>query len=266
MAINRKQNHYFLDESGDCTFFGKGRIPILGQNGVSNTFMIGMVYFDKPLESLRQKIRVLQHKIENDRYYKVFHSVQKCVKEKGGFCFHAKDDIPELRKVFFDFLLEIDCRCEIVVGRKDLGRFVQKHNRREAEFYADLLSHLIEGELNINSRLIFNMAQLANSTSQNNLAIGLEKAKQRFSKNNPTETVKAKVGFYVSDYQDEPLLAVVDYFLWAVQRVFEKGQTQYYDYLNEKIVKVIDLYDPNGAQIYTIENPLTTENKISPQP
>ena len=38
-----------FDEAGDATFYGKGRIPILGNPGVSNVFMLGMVRFDKDL-------------------------------------------------------------------------------------------------------------------------------------------------------------------------------------------------------------------------
>jgi hypothetical protein len=30
--------HRFLDEAGDTTFFGKGRVPMLGQDGVSLSF------------------------------------------------------------------------------------------------------------------------------------------------------------------------------------------------------------------------------------
>lgn len=165
MPNKRDRYHYFLDESGDCTFFGKGRIPILGQNGVSTTFMIGMTHFEEPLDALRKKIIALQYDIANDGFLNSFPSVQKRIREKGCFYFHAKDDPPEVRKAFLDFLRSVDCTCEVVVGRKDVGRFLQKHNRQEAEFYADLLSHLIASELHINSSLVFNMAQLANATS-----------------------------------------------------------------------------------------------------
>ena len=40
--------HRFLDEAGDTTFFGKGRVPILGQDGVSQCFSLGMVKFAAP--------------------------------------------------------------------------------------------------------------------------------------------------------------------------------------------------------------------------
>ena len=66
----------------------------------------------------------------------------------------------------------------------------------------------------------------------------------------------------------EPLLNVADYFGWAVQRVFEKGETRFYDYLRDKIRVVTDLYDfanyGTNRNYYDKRNPLTSNNKIGP--
>ena len=35
--------HKFIDEAGDPNFFGKGGVVIIGQEGVSKTFSLGMV-------------------------------------------------------------------------------------------------------------------------------------------------------------------------------------------------------------------------------
>ncbi len=45
MAKKRPKEFYhrFLDEAGDTTFFGKGKIPIVGSAGVSKAFILGMV-------------------------------------------------------------------------------------------------------------------------------------------------------------------------------------------------------------------------------
>ena len=62
-------------------------------------------------------------------------------------------------------------------------------------------------------------------------------------------------------------MAIADYLCWAVQRVFEKGETRYYEYMIEKIKLVVDLYDiknyEKGKNYYTIKNPLTAKNEIS---
>jgi hypothetical protein len=114
--------HRFLDEAGDATFYGKGRIPILGELGVSNAFILGMVRFDEDLNIVRQAIIDAQKKVEASRYYRKVPSVVKRV-NKGGFYFHAKDDLAELRKEFFDLILSFDCSFEAIVAHKDLQIF-----------------------------------------------------------------------------------------------------------------------------------------------
>jgi hypothetical protein len=54
-----------------------------------------------------------------------------------------------------------------------------------------------------------------------------------------------------------------------VQRVFEKGETRYYNLVKEKISLVIDLYDDVNVVDWknhydNKKNPLTAKNKISP--
>ena len=70
--------HRFLDEAGDTTFFGKGKIPIVGKvQGVSLCFIIGMVKFKEPLNIVRQKVIDLQKEIESDEYLKGIPSIEK---------------------------------------------------------------------------------------------------------------------------------------------------------------------------------------------
>ena len=83
-------NHRFLDEAGDTTFYGKGKVPIIGQDGVSLWFIIGMVKFKEPLPILRQRIVDLQNQVVADPYFREIPSINKKVKE-GGFYFHATD-------------------------------------------------------------------------------------------------------------------------------------------------------------------------------
>lgn len=60
------------------------------------------------------------------------------------------------------------------------------------------------------------------------------------------------------------LLNLADYFCWAVQRVFERGETRFYDYVKDKISLVVDLYDKDkwvgSKNYYTKNNPLKKEN------
>lgn len=280
---NIKLNHRFLDEAGDTAFYGKGKKSLLGNAGVSKSFIIGMVKFKQPLSEIREAVAELQNKVANDPFYDVI-SIRK-KKNSTGYYFHATDDIPEVRKQFFDFIKTVDCSFEAVVGRKTIERYETKHKGKEQYFYADLLSHLLKNKLNKEDKMVLHIAERGKSTKNHNLELALEKAKERLAsstnfkniQNNDEwwnldfisrKDVATNVVFNVTQPLQEPLLNVADYFCWAVQNVFEKGEVRFYNFLKEKISLVVDIYDSEKYKgwnnYYEPKNPLTAENKISP--
>jgi len=257
------KKHRFLDEAGDTTFYAKGRIPLIGRNSSSNVFILGMAAFNEPLQPIRDNILRFEREIENSAYYKNVPSVQKRVQKYGQYFFHAKDDLPEIKKEFFDYIKTVDCSIKVAVGRKQIDIFENEHNRKEAAFYADLLSYLIRDEFLKHPRMVLNIAERSSSTAINNLESGLKKAQKRFIVKHPEKENKTKVSFKVLKYINDPLLRIPDYLCWSIQRIFEKGEIRYYDYIMEKIDAVVDVYD--NERIYNSENPLNEKNKVSPQ-
>jgi len=264
---DKAADHRFLDEAGDTTFFGKGRELIVGNPGVSRAFSIGMVKFNCALDDVRQQVLALQRQVEQDDYLKAIPSIRK-KQEAGGFYFHATDDPPEVREVFFKYLKNLDCSLEVAVARKIPDIFAKKHNSRETEFYADVLSHLIKTKMKMGGRLVLNISQRANSTSNRNLEVSLEKAIGRACKHFSAQDLTTQVVFNVQNHRTEPLLNVADYMCWSVQRVFERGETRYYDFLGDRIRLVVDLYDTEhytgNLNYYRGKRRLTVENKLSP--
>ncbi len=258
--------HRFLDEAGDTTFYGKGKVPLLGNEGVSKCFILGMLKVKQSLPEVRTRIIELQNSIATDPYFKDVPSIQKQIKSTGYFV-HAKNDVPEVRKMVFDFIKSIDCSFEAVVGRKIYGIYEKKHNGKEAEFYADLLSHLLKNKLNSSDELVLNLSHRSKCTTHTNLNIGLDKAIDIASKKYPDKSNCCKVVFNVQYPTTEPLLNIADYFCWAIQRVFEKGEMRYYDFISDKMSLIIDLYDfenyKNSKHYYTRKNPLTKLNKLT---
>lgn len=262
-------SHRFLDEAGDMTFYGKGRTPIIGvQAGVSLCFILGMIKARTPLDPVRQEIRDLQIHTANDPYFKDVPSIQKKKAEPGGYFFHATDDPQEVRKVFYDYIKNLDVSFEAVVGRKIPDLYQRKHNGQESEFYADMLSHLLKNKLQAGGKLILNVAQRGKVTRNLVFEQALKKATARFLKHKEPDQVRTRVVFNVQTPRTEPLLNVADYLCWAVQRVFERGEMRYYNYISERISLVIDLYDTNryenSGNYYNSRKPLTPLNKISP--
>ena len=260
--------HRFLDEAGDTTFFGRGRVLILGRDGVSQCFGLGMVKFAAPVAEMRSQVEKLCRAVESDSYLNRIPSVLKRV-QSGGFFFHASDDSPEVRERLFKWIHEADCSLEMVVGRKIPALFAKKHNNRESEFYADLLSHLLKNKLKLGQRLVVNIAERGKTTRNHVLESALARARERFAKKQDVSEISSEVVFNVQNPRTEPLLCVPDYLAWTVQRVFERGEMRHYDFVRERISLVVDLYDSEkyegSRNYYTPRRPLTAENKLGPR-
>lgn len=108
------------------------------------------------------------------------------------------------------------------MGRKNPSLFVKKHNKKENEFYADILSHLLKNKFTGNTRLVLNIAERGSSTRSHNLNLALTKAKERFFKKHNNHAPECDIQFNIQNPRTEPILAVPDYLLWSIQRVFER--------------------------------------------
>jgi len=77
-----------------------------------------MLKINEPLDEVRKKVVDLQQTIAGDSY---FHGVPSIEKKKAtcGYFLHAKDDLPEVKKMAFELIKGIDCSFEAVVGRKN---------------------------------------------------------------------------------------------------------------------------------------------------
>jgi len=284
MSKKNKKLHIFIDEAGDTTFFGRGEENIVGKNGVSKCFCLGMVQIKEDFDILRKKIAKKALEIENSSYYSKVPSVKKRIQKYGKFVFHAKDDLPEIRKEFYDFILKQNFSLQVIVGRKIMSLYIKTHNSNGNEFYADLLSHLLKDKLN-NQKIVLNIAERGSSTLDVNLRKARDKAEERFNKKLKTgkKNICCEIDFNVQPYSDDPILFLVDYTLWAVQRILERGETRFYDYIIDKIVLVVDLYDFDSyghsslsgihfhnnkkwSNYYNKKNPLTENNQIKISP
>ncbi len=267
MSKSKKQeNHRFLDEAGDTTFFGKKKKVILGDIGVSKCFILGMVKFKEPLDFIRKKVIELQLEIESNPFFET-PSLLKKKNSTGGYYLHATDDIPEVRLKMFELIATFNCSFEAVVGRKSLERYVEKHKEKEEYFYADMLSHLLKNKLSKSEKIVLHISERGKSTKNLNLELAYKKAIQRLQKKGGEQNKGNKIVFNVNVPTAEPLLNVADYFCWCIQRLFEKGEVRYYNLLKDKISLVVDLYDSanyeNFKNYYGPKNQLTKQNKIA---
>lgn len=239
----------------------------MGKEGVSLAFSLGMLKVSEDLNGLRKDLWALAEAVVKDPYVSSAPSVKKRI-AKGPFFFHAKDDLPEVREKMFKFIVQRDLSLETCFARKELPRFQNKHHGDEAEFYADVLGHLIKNKLEMGRRLVLNIAHRGNSTGNKNLERALAKAVGHLERRKVGAAVTSKVVFNVTTPVQEPILWIADYLCWAVQRVLERGETRHYDFVKDQIAMACDLYDTGSyagsRNYYGRQRPLTVANKLSP--
>lgn len=106
----------FVDEAGDATLFDRqGRI-IVGQAGVSSTFMVGTLHLPDPTDA-EARLATLRAELLADPYFRDVPSMQPAA-QKTSICFHAKDDVSEVRREVFRLIGDLNAKVVIAIRRK----------------------------------------------------------------------------------------------------------------------------------------------------
>ena len=104
LASSSRIAHYFVDESGDGVLFNaKGQVLVGQPGGAMGHFIMGLLEADDPV-ALSLDLEQLRADLKADPYFKNVPSFQP-ERGKTAVAFHAKDDLPEVRREVFKLLL-----------------------------------------------------------------------------------------------------------------------------------------------------------------
>lgn len=115
------KKHYFVDEAGDPVLFNRRKQVVVGGEGCSSYFILGLLDVTAP-ELLAAELTELRRTLLADPYFKAVPSMQP-ERRKTAIAFHAKDDVPEVRREVFNLLMRHEMRFFAVV--RDKRRIVQ---------------------------------------------------------------------------------------------------------------------------------------------
>jgi hypothetical protein len=120
--------HYFVDEAGDGTLFNKRKHVIVGREGCSRNFILGVLEVAQP-KALHEDLEALRTELQADPYLSKIPSLQPET-NKTAFAFHAKDDCAEVRREVYKLIMQHDMRFFAVVRDKSvIATKVQDRNR-----------------------------------------------------------------------------------------------------------------------------------------
>lgn len=256
--------HYFVDEAGDGTLFNsKGKI-LIGTEGCSRFFILGLLDVLEP-EFLAKNLEELRASLLADPYFKKVPSMQP-ENQKTAIGFHAKDDIPEVRREVFNLLKRHELKFFAVVRDKQkLLEYVRGRNQidhsyryQQNELYDYLTRRLFKDRLHKDDGYNICFAKRGNSDRTAALRNALEAARGKFNEQWGIAST-APINITASTPPQSPCLQAVDYFLWALQRLYERREDRYVEFLWSGFKLVHDIDDTRQARYgvyYTRKNPL----------
>ncbi len=255
---------YFVDEAGDATLFApRGKI-IVGTEGCSRYFILGMLDIHDP-DTLNAEIETLRASLLADPYFKKVPSMQPSG-QKTAMAFHAKDDVPEVRREVFTLLMKHDLRFFAVVRDKlRVVEYVRQRNENETayryhpnELYDYMVRRLFKNLLHKDDGYEIYFSKRGKEDRTAALKQALERARERFSNQWGIRSASP-----VTVYPRTPTgcggLQAVDYFMWALQRFYERRDDRYIDLLWPAVHLVHDLDDTRKnayGRYYTQKKPL----------
>lgn len=257
--------NYFVDEAGDGTLFAERGRLIIGAQGCSRYFILGMLDISNPGDLISQ-LAVLRARLLSDPYFKNVPSMHPDGK-KTARAFHAKDDLPEVRREVFALLLQHDLRFFAVVRDKEkVAAYVRQRNANEPgyryhpnELYDYMVRRLFKSLLHKDDGYNIYFSKRGKEDRTIALIQALDRTRQRFAAEWGIHRT-AQVNVYPQTPDRQGGLQAVDYFLWALQRFYERREDRYLDYVWPSIRLVHDLDDTRQnayGVYYTQKRPLT---------
>lgn len=262
--------HFYVDEAGDPTLFDrKGRI-LVGSEGCSSTFILGKLDVADPA-ALQASLDALRAALLADPYFKRVPSMQPD-KRKTALAFHAKDDVAEVRREVFHVLLQADLRFYAVVRNKQaLLAYVKQRNERESsyrykgdELYDFLVEELFRRYHPFADDLNICFAKRGSKTRTHAFRSAIERAEARFERDFGARR-STRVNIEASTPPQNTGLQAVDYFLWALQRHYEREEDRFLELIWNKVVEIEDLdrIESGRKVIYNKKRPLVVDQGAS---
>jgi len=260
-----KIRHYFVDEAGDSTLFStQGRV-IIDTPGCSRFFILGLIDLPGPT-ALQQPIDDLRTRLLADPYFKDVPSMRQDG-QKTSLAFHAKDDLPEVRKEVFTLLRQAHGLrfFAVVTDKYRVLEYVRQQNERNPayrylpnELYDYLARRLFKNMLHKDNEYRITFSKRGKSDRTEALRLAIDTARQRFAQQWGV-TSSASIEILARAPHQDAGLQAVDYFTWSLQRLYEKGEDRYITYLWPLIHLVQDIDDNRFAGYgvyYTQKKPL----------
>jgi Protein of unknown function (DUF3800) len=261
--------NYFVDEAGDPIVFGKNKSTRIGTNGASRFFLIGLLEIENPSLLTHELEKLRGDFLSNDKLNKL-----PGMRPEDGLTaekFHASDDHPIIRRLVYSFLnaykgIKFTC---VIKDKKSVFEYIRQRQARDesykysqSELYDFCVRKLFKERLHRHSLYNITFAKWNKTKRHNELMRALISGRELFYHNYPHLRVDNVIKIESCLLVGVGGLQAVDYYLWAIQRIYEKLDESYFNIVTSGYSLILDLDDtrknPYGVY-YDKGKPLTLD-------
>ena len=212
-------------------------------------------------------LRELRERLLADPYFKNVPSMQ-LEGGKTALAFHAKDDLPEVRREVFTllrnttglrFFAAVTDKLRVLEYVRQRNELDPSYRYQPNELYDFLVRRLFKDRLHKDAGYQITFARRGKSDRTAALMEALEAARLHFAIRWGV-TSQAPMQVSAGFPRDHAGLQAVDYFVWALQRLYETGEERYIELLRPSFRLVQDIDDTRLAGYgvyYNRKNPLS---------
>lgn len=246
--------HYFIDEGGDSTLFSRHGRVLIGSNGCSRFFMLGLLDVPDPM-LLQRSLDNLREELLQDPYFSGVPSMQ-LEKKRTAVAFHAKDDPAEIRWEVFKLLRAMEKLrfFAVVADKREVLAYVRRRNRDGSgyryhpnDLYDSLVKPLLREKMHKSDTYRIYFSKRGKSDRTSALRAALETTRSQFAEKHQIAVNAATLQVFELSPSQQAGLQAVDYFTWALQRLYERSEERYVKYLGDAIRVVLDIDDKREA-------------------
>jgi hypothetical protein len=208
--------------------------------------MLGVAQVAEP-ELVADSLNALRSELIGDPYFRGVPSFDPAQK-KTALCFHAKDDLPEVRREVFRVLSRFDIRIHAIIRDKKLlldeilnkQKAQPQYRYQPNDIYDDCISMLFRNLLHQadENRILF--ARRGKTSRIASLGDAIARSKAHYEKRSG-KLIETPLKIEAAYPSENAGLQAMDYCLWALQRKYERGEDRFYELMNPKFESIIEV-------------------------
>lgn len=236
----------FIDESGKPEVYSAKGINLVEKNQASKYLVLAAVRTINQLD-LQQNVTEFRLNLLKDK------NLTKILSSAYTLdSFHAQTDYPQVKEKFYQFILQLDIKIDVLVVEKlkTYGPLKQNPGKMYGVMSGQLIKNICHQAKN--TEIIFSRKDSKLKLRQE-LEAEVERIRLNYLDSHPKLKPNLKLSYFHNPHYSHGGLQVADYIAFSLFQVYEYNNKKWYEIVRDKIGKIQDICN---KKYFTRSNPL----------